>query len=254
MTEIKYCYIDESYKIIGKYHHCIVGGLVMNPAHVIKINLSINDILNEKLIVNNEILGMEEMHLNNLFPKIPDDEMKFEALSSVISEVSKWDLKIFTFHLNFHKEKMKRLLTRWSDLENRFMYRATFLKLYPIIQNYYKETLLQTIVDAGFDQSYKKQVHPIYMFFKECLQNSRIFREQRQKSPLEDVEAWDLTPVFADSRDERLIQLVDMAIGKTMWQADKNISPFKQKIIQIINQLDSKLLEYEDTMEINFDD
>lgn len=250
-TKLKYCYVDESYKKFGGYHHCIVGGLVINPVHVIKINLAINDILNEKLVLNNQILGMQEMHLNDLFPEVPDDEMKFEVLNSVIREVSNWDFKIFTFHLKYPNEEMKKLMEVWKDYEIRFMYRATFLRLYPIIKNHYKGALLQTIVDAGFDRSFKKQVHPVYMFFKEILQNSRIFQEQRQDAPLKDIEAWDFTPVFTDSRDERLIQLVDMVIGKSMWQIDKNISPFKQKVTKILSQLDSQLFKYEDTMKIN---
>lgn len=254
MINLKYSYIDEAYKLFDGYHHCIIGGLIVSPVHTIYYNLIIDEILNEKLIVNGEILGMEEMHLNDLFPKIPNNDMKYEALNSVVQKVVQWDIKIFTFHLKISTDDMNKILGRWTDEPKLFMYLQTFPRLYKKIKDHYagEKIFIQPIIDAGFDKSFKKQIYPRYMLLNRGQKNSRIFESWRQKMPLEQIEIFDLAPLFADSQDERLIQIVDIVVGGKIWQAENKPAPFKRKLVEIIRQLDMKVLEHSETETINW--
>lgn len=248
MKNLRYCYIDESYKCFDGYHNCIVGGLIVSPVCTVKYNHRINDILTELLIDENRYIdaGLVEMHLNDLFPEVSDD-LKFEALNSVIKEASQWDIKIFAYHLKFSKKDMKRLLTHWHDKENRIMYWDTFLKLYRRIREHFgNEMLIQPIIDAGFDRSFKKDLHPLYMTNKRGYENHRILSGVNEK-----IDGSDLSPLFTDSQDERLIQIVDLVIGTIMWQIEKKSKPFNHEIIEIVKQLDTKIIKYQERMAIN---
>ena len=234
---MKYYYLDETSKQFGGYWHGIIGGALIEPKKINDLNYAINDQLNKILVVDNEIKGMQEIHINNLFPDIDDDDLKLHGLEVAIHEIKKSGVKFLLSYAKFKKDKIKELQSFGKEPE-KMIFTLAFLNVSYWVQEITKYGLLQMIIDAGFNDSYKR-LHDIYMSKKRSVDIVRLFWDESIISTPNFRNI--LSPAFVDSRDERLIQISDAVIGVEMWKQQGSVSEFKQKIIDIVSVLDSQI-------------
>lgn len=240
---MKYYYLDETTKQFEGYWHGIVGGLIIKPEQINDINYAINDQLNAILVEDNEIKGMQEIHLNNLFSNVNDDDLKLNVLNAAIQEIRKRDVKFMVSYAKIKKDRMSEFPSFFGGDPHKCILNLAFFNVRYFIQKITEKELLQLIIDAGFNASYKS-LHNIYMNIKRGVDNARVF--ERTKTRISTPNFMNiLPPAFVDSRDERLIQISDVIIGVQMWKQEGNISEFKQKIIDIVDVLRPEVEVYE---------
>jgi len=181
---------------------------------------------------------MQEVHLSNLFPKIEDDALKFNALNAVIDEIKKHDVKFILSHAKIQEEETKNFLIYKNNPNDLILYLAFFNIPY-WVQDITDNSLVQFIIDAGFDRSYKK-LHNIYMTRKNGIDNAR-FLEGYETCISTPNYINLLPPAFVDSQDERLIQISDLVIGVQRWKLEGKETDFRNRIIGIVDKLNGNI-------------
>lgn len=240
---MKYIYLDETTKKFDKKWYGIVGGPVVKPNQINPINYAINDTFNDILIEDNEIKGMEELHLNDIFPSVKNDDLKFKALNSAMQILRDSGIKFLVscafVQTNNINPMSVNMLGRGRP--EYYILSLAYFNIPYFIQDMTENEPVQLIIDAGFDPSYKKQIHPIYLSTKEGIDNARVFKNWREGQISTPNYTNILPPAFVDSKDERLTQISDLIVGVQMWKLENKLSNFKKQIIKAVDILNPQI-------------
>lgn len=241
---MKYLYLDESYyESEDGYSHVAVGGAFIEPEKVNEITYKINTILCTTLTKNGIRPHPPELHFNN-FLQGYNDEDKLNSLKAIVQEVKSQDVKFIISYGTFSKEKIVDFLPFHDNKAQSFVHYYTFFNIPNFIQNYSKDFLIQMIVDAGFNESYLK-LYKLYLNFTLGAEGSRLaYGDDVELIAFPNYKNI-LPPVFASSSNDRLVQISDIIVGAYMLKKKKQISDFKNKLIEIVNELCAQVEVFE---------
>lgn len=224
---LKYFYLDESVRKIDGYWHSVIGGAIVKPESVSEINREISTELTRDVFNGNGNLGLEEFKYTSFYESV-DDVTKMQALNKIVNIVKKYEVKFMFSHAYIDHKKIKALNV-FRRTEAKFIQNLACINvLHGLIQPLANHNFIQIIVDGGFNEAFKP-LHDMYMDIKRGIDNAKVIGFEDKDISIKNYNRI-LTPVFVDSRDERLIQVSDMMLGEVFCAIENKGGLFKLRV------------------------
>lgn len=221
-----YFYVDETYREAAGYWHCNIGGTLLPADAVLEAEFALEACLVDLHQTDGLADFREEFKYTAFFPGASDD-LKIRACTRLAEALMAFDPSFIVSHAKIATRKLESL-TAFGPPAQAIQHLAHFNVSHALAAPA-AENLIQIVVDLGLSEAFR----PVYDVYASSARGLKVVKAQRLQNVHISVPHYMqlLPPVFADSKDSRLIQFSDLLIGLLLAEQTDQLTLFKTALL-----------------------
>jgi hypothetical protein len=227
-----YFYVDETYRKAAGYWHCNIGGALLPANEVLEAEIALEACLFDLHRTDGLAKFSEEFKYTAFFTSASDD-LKLKTCTRLVETLLAYDVSFIVSHAKIAAPRLQAL-TAFGPPAQAIQHLA-HINVSHALAAPAAENLIQIVVDLGLSESFRS----VYDVYASSARGLKLIKAQGIQNVHMTVPHYMqlLPPVFADSKDSRLIQFSDLLIGLLLVEQTGLLTPFKTALLECLAPL-----------------
>ena len=228
-----YYYVDETFREVGEYWHCNIGGALLENGRTVDAEIAMEETIYNLAISEGFPYAQGEFKYSDFFRET-SDEFEFKISGELTRVLVERGVRFLMSHAKIRNRHMKSLGPPFGT-PSKTIQQLSYVNINNYLTALAATHVVQMIVDLGISESFR----PIYDMYAGALRSIPMLKARGITDDQITIAHYRNLPkpVFLASGDSRLLQFSDFLIGLLLCREVGALTPFKLQLLEQVGAI-----------------